>query len=238
MSVSEEPGGTGQPSPPTIPIPAPHLQESGPAPHPVPPGTYGLPPPTEPHEHPDKEDKMETEEEKIRPCERGGRAWGGRVCPRDDGRATGRVVCPWAGFHRHCGCRVLGVGGMSLGLVSRPWGGCHLTNSEAQERGRGGGRALGREGAGPQRWVPAPIPVPSHLSLSPSLCLFLCQENPKSQEERSGIQMRRSGPLQQRRKVSVPIPGVTGTPCLGGKPSPPAVPRVSPNRAGVPPHRG
>ncbi|RLV76319.1 hypothetical protein DV515_00017104 [Chloebia gouldiae] len=28
--------------------------------------------------------------------------------------------------------------------------------------------------------------------------------------------MRRNGPLQQRRKVSVPIPGVTGTPCWGG----------------------
>lgn len=137
---------------------------------------------------------------------------------------------------------ILGVGGMFLGLVSRPWGGYHLTNSEAQERGGGGGALGGGEGPGPQRWVPTPIPVPSHLSLSlpPSLWLFLSQENTKKQEERSGIQMRRKGPLQQRRKVSVTIPGVTGTPWWGEAHHTLSlvVHRVSPNRAGVPSHRG
>lgn len=135
--------------------------------------------------------------------------------PQGGGMFPGWVSHPQHQWH------ILGVGGMFLGLVSRPWGGYHLANSEAQERGRGGGRALGGgEGPGPQRWVPAPIPVPSHLSPSPppSLSLFLSQENPKNLEERSGIQTRRNGPLRQRRKVSVPIPGVTRTPCWGGKP--------------------
>ncbi|NXK69324.1 AEBP1 protein, partial [Sylvietta virens] len=54
------------PSNPNHPCPA-HLQKVVPAPQPVPPGTYGLPFPTKPHEHPDKEDRMETDEEKIRP---------------------------------------------------------------------------------------------------------------------------------------------------------------------------
>lgn len=96
------------PSTPHHPYPT-HLQEVVPAPTLCPAGTYGLPLPTKPHEHPDKEDGMETDEEKIRPCEREwrGLGWcagpsgvpcargGGHVCSREGGMSPGWVTSPW-----------------------------------------------------------------------------------------------------------------------------------------------
>uniref|UniRef100_A0A8C5U1Y8 F5/8 type C domain-containing protein n=1 Tax=Malurus cyaneus samueli TaxID=2593467 RepID=A0A8C5U1Y8_9PASS len=75
MTVSDEPGGMGHLRTPHHPCPS-HLQKAVPAPILCPPGTYGLPPLPKPHEHPEKGDRKETDEEKIRSCERGWRGLG------------------------------------------------------------------------------------------------------------------------------------------------------------------
>lgn len=107
------------PSTPHHPYPT-HLQEVVPAPTLCPAGTYGLPLPTKPHEHPDKEDGMETDEEKIRPCEREWRGLGWCAGPSGVPCAHGGGHVLQGGWHVPGLGYIPMVGGTSSGWVTRP----------------------------------------------------------------------------------------------------------------------
>lgn len=98
--------GRGTSAPPIIPAP-PVSRELFQPPTLCSAGTYGLPLPTKPHKHPDKEDRMEMGEEKIRPCERQWKRLGG----------VGRA---------QRGDRVHTVGMCAPGLTAEPQGGWHV----------------------------------------------------------------------------------------------------------------
>lgn len=99
-------------------------------------GTYGLPPPTKPHEHLDKEDRMETDKEKIRPCERGwrgldrvGRAEGwGRHVPIMGMCTAGSMAEPQGGWHIPGWGPSPMVGVKSPQQVAQHRGTCHMVS--------------------------------------------------------------------------------------------------------------
>uniref|UniRef100_A0A672UMF7 Adipocyte enhancer-binding protein 1 n=1 Tax=Strigops habroptila TaxID=2489341 RepID=A0A672UMF7_STRHB len=92
-------GHVGHPRTPSLapwaPQAPPVPQRGVPAPLFAPTVSYGLPPPPKPRKNTDKEDEMETDEEKLKPCERwaGAGSWGGWHVPG--------VGCPPIGLESH-----------------------------------------------------------------------------------------------------------------------------------------